>query len=404
MPERRFWSVLARILRRRVGELLGELSPQDLGWLLRPRHHPPLLERRRARLVVSRVRIVSALFAVLTPLWILVDLFVFPEVLLLQLAGARLVASAAFAVVALAFRSAEHMRTAWIALGHMFLIPTLFFLYSQPLLANYEMDRMAAAVASGYAFLPFVMLVGLSVFPLTALENLMFASPVLLAEVGVAVWSLDLLDWTSHVGAFWLLLLIAVVASLAGMSQLHFMGALVRQLHHDPLTECLNRRSGSELLQYQFQLARRHGERLAVAFLDIDRFKPINDRFGHEAGDAILVQLARVLDLHRRSTDLLVRWGGEEFLLIFPHTGAAGAAEAVRRIMDKGLGRRPDDGLPLTVSAGIAELQRDGAASWETLVDCADQRMYRAKEQEGSSVVGPEESAEPLPVFAVRQG
>lgn len=236
----------------------------------------------------------------------------------------------------------------------------------------------AAAIAAGYAFLPFVMVAGLSVFPLTASEGAVFAVPVLAAEALIALMQLDMLNWASHLGAFWLLLLIATVAILAGMSQLSFMMSLIRQATHDGLTGCFARASGEELLEIQFHIASRSGAPLSVVFVDIDHFKQINDRFGHEAGDRVLSRAAQTMRAGLRTGDILLRWGGEEFLLILPDTDGTTAAAVVRRLRESGLGKRPD-GSDVTASFGIAERAADDAAGWPQLVEAADQRMYLAK-------------------------
>jgi diguanylate cyclase (GGDEF)-like protein len=378
------WGAAAR---RQVARLFGDLRAQDLRWLVRPGEHPPLVSRQRAQMIISRVRWVAILFAFLTPLWIVIDVAVFGWPLWGKLAGARLVTSAAFAGLALAFRSSIRMRDAWGAMALMFLIPTAFFLYTHPLLAGHPMDSGASALAAGYAFLPFVMVTGLAVFPLTAVEGMAFALPVLAAEAAVALMQLDMLSWTSHVGAFWLLLLIAAVATLAGMSQLHFMAELVRQSSKDPLTGVLNRRSGEELLELQFDLAVRHGEHLAVAFIDLDRFKEVNDTYGHEAGDALLVQAANAVQRGLRRSDIAVRWGGEEFLVVMPKTDCRGIVQALHRLCGHGMGLRPDN-EPLTASLGLAERLADRKTDWRALVDHADHRMYRSKAQGGARLTG----------------
>jgi diguanylate cyclase (GGDEF)-like protein len=370
-----------------AGHILSDLPCEQLNCLLLPTRHPSLLARRRADMIVSRVRLVAALFAVLTPLWIIVDILVFSWPVWPLLAVGRVVTSIAFAMLALSYGNASKMADAYRALALMFGIPTLFFIYSHPMLSHFQMYGAAAAIAAGYAFLPFVMVAGLSVFPLTAAEGVAFALPVLFAEALVALLQLDLLSWSSHLGAFWLLLLIAAVATLSGMSQLGFMVAIVRQATHDALTGCFTRASGEELLDIQFRIASRNGASLAVVFVDLDDFKKVNDRFGHVAGDQVLVAAAESLRRNLRSSDILVRWGGEEFVLILPDTDCAAAELTVERLRFMGLGSRPD-GTPLTASYGIAEQAAECAKDWKHLVEIADQRMYQAKEAGKDRSVG----------------
>lgn len=361
-----------------AGRVLGALPREELRNLLFTAGHTPLLVRRRAEMIISRVRMVAALFALLTPLWIIVDVLVFAWPVSAMLATGRLVTSLAFGLLALSYGKSTKMADAYRALAMMFGIPTLFFIYSHPLLSHFHMEGTAAAIAAGYAFLPFVMVAGLSVFPLTAVEGALFALPVLLAEAMVAFMQLDMLSWSSHLGAFWLLLLIAAVAALAGMSQLSFMISLVGQASHDGLTGCFARSSGEELMDIQFHIAARSGAPLSVVFADLDNFKGVNDGFGHDAGDRVLNAAAHALRSNLRTGDALLRWGGEEFAIILPDTDCATATKAVARLRERGLGSRPEGGR-LTASFGIAERLADRAKDWRQLVEIADQRMYQAK-------------------------
>jgi len=361
-----------------AGRLLGAFPREGLCCLLSTTDHSPLLARRRAEMIISRVRIVAALFALLTPLWIVVDVLVFTWPVAGMLAAGRVVTSLAFGLLALSYGKSTKMADAYRALAIMFCIPTLFFMYSHPLLSHFQMVGPAAAIAAGYAFLPFVMVAGLSVFPLTAVESTIYALPVLFAEALVALMQLDMLSWSSHLGAFWLLLLITAVAALAGMSQLSFMISLVGQASHDGLTGCFSRTSGEELMDIQFHIAARSGAPLSVVFADLDDFKGINDGFGHDAGDRVLSTAAETIRSNLRAGDVLLRWGGEEFAFILPDADCVTAAEAVDRLRERGLGLRPEGGR-LTASFGIAERLADSAKDWRQLVEIADQRMYQAK-------------------------
>jgi diguanylate cyclase (GGDEF)-like protein len=370
-----------------AARLPGDLAAEGFRRLLVPTRHPSLLARKRAEMVVSRVRLVAALFALLTPSWIAVDALVFTWPLSMMLAAGRLATSAAFAALSLSFANAARMADAYRAMAWMFAIPILFYLYSHLLLSYYRPDGMAAAVAAGYTFLPFVMVAGLSIFPFTAAESFLFSLPILLAEVFVAVMGLDMLSWGSHLGAFWLLLLLAAVAALSGMSQLSFMSSLVAQAARDPLTGCFSRASGEELLAIQFHIAVRNGTALAVVFVDLDDFKEINDGFGHHAGDRALKTAASAMRANLRGGDILLRWGGEEFVIILPNTDCPTAAGIVRRLREEGLETGPGD-RPLTASYGIAERLADGAETWNDLVKMADWRMYQAKAEGKNRFVG----------------
>ncbi len=363
-----------------VAQVFGDLTVTQLQDLLFFHQHTPLVARRRAMLIISRARMVAAVFALLTPVWIAVDMIIFSWPLWIELAGLRLLATAAFAALAFGFRSSESIGAAHRSLTWLLAVPTLFFLISHPLLSHSDLSGPAAAVATGYAFLPFVMVAGLSVFPITVIEGVVFAAPMILAQIAVAFYGdMNLFSFSSLLGALWLLAVLATVATLAGMSQLHFMMALVNQASHDGLTSGFTRRVGEELFELQFGNAIRTDTPLSCVFIDLDHFKSINDKFGHEEGDRSLRKASEGIRKCLRRGDVMVRWGGEEFVIIMPHTDCAGALIAVQRMRAVGIGERPD-GQAQTASIGIAERNADGCADWQGLVEKADQRMYSAKQ------------------------
>jgi diguanylate cyclase (GGDEF)-like protein len=369
---------LIDVLLSRLAVLLpGALKPEEFKKLVMPNRHSMLLTQRRAAMIVNRVRLFALLFAVLTPAWAIVDLMVFKYPLWLGLATFRLLACAAFACL-LFYRPSGSLFDAYRALALLFAIPTFFYVASQTLLGEYQLTQFSAAAATGYAFLPFVLMAGLAIFPLTLMENAVLACSLLFAQAlaGYLAWAT--LSWPAFAGGFWLLILIAGVATLASLSQLAFMIALVRQAMRDPLTGVFSRGGGREILQLQWDTARRHDTGLAVAFVDLDEFKSINDSFGQDAGDLVLRECTQHMLASLRSTDTLLRWGGEEFVVIMPDTDLGQARLALTRMVRNGLGLRPD-GRSLTASIGLAERCADFAESARELLEIADKRMYLAK-------------------------
>jgi diguanylate cyclase (GGDEF)-like protein len=374
-------------LEKTFERIFGDMSLSQFHDLLFPGNQSPLVQRRRALLIISRVRMVAAVFALLTPLWIPVDLYVFDAPLGSYVSVLRTLATLAFAILALSFRNTESMGSAHRSLSFLLAIPTAFFLVSQPVLAEFKIVGQAQLViAAGYAFLPFVMVAGLSVFPITAVEGVMLSVPLLVANLVVAFLGYQVLSFASHLGALWLLTLLAVVATLAGMSQLHFMMQLVSQASHDGLTKAYTRRVGEEMLDLQFAQAQRNHLPFTLAFIDLDNFKSINDKFGHEEGDNTLRQAAAALRRILRRADILIRWGGEEFLIVMPATDPAGGRIAVQRLREAGFGMRPD-GIPQTASIGVSERITDNCTDWPSLVEKADHRMYTAKQAGKDRVV-----------------
>nr|WP_230976708.1 GGDEF domain-containing protein [Pseudothauera rhizosphaerae] len=168
----------------------------------------------------------------------------------------------------------------------------------------------------------------------------------------------------------------------------------------DPLTGAYTRRSGTEALELMFRLSSMSAKPLAVAFFDLDRFKTINDQYGHDAGDQVLCALVERLRQTLRRGDVLVRWGGEEFIAILPEMPADQMPAFLRRLREAGFGTRPD-GSPLTASIGVTESLADGVLDWPVLVELADQRMYEAKRGGRDRAVLPGDVSVPLGPAAV---
>jgi len=384
--------------------ILGE-SNTDLRGLLFPWYQSELISSHRAALIISRVRLIAAAFALLSPTWIVLDIIFFPAAMCIKLAIGRLVASGAFAVLSLLYQKSDRMKDAYLALAMMFLIPTLFFWYSHFLFATIplELTGLSASLVAGYAFLPFIMAVGLGVFPLTALEGLAFASPALMVELVSGAFGANLVSPDAHLGLIWLFFLVAMVAVLAGMSQLHYLSEIVIKSSHDPLTTAFNRAAGEELLEKYFLLAQRNDTPLSLVFVDLDNFKSINDSYGHEAGDAVLRSAATAIDDSIRREDLLIRWGGEEFLIVLPHAAGKDPTSMVARLAENGFGTRPD-GKPVTASMGQAEFLSDKPDDLAKFVELADRRMYCAKRSGKNRICYGDETAEITPSGPFHQG
>jgi len=144
----------------------------------------------------------------------------------------------------------------------------------------------------------------------------------------------------------------------------------------DSLTGLANRRAAEEILAAEISRAHRFKHELAVVLLDLDRFKEINDSFGHAAGDTMLRAVSRLLTSLARQGDTVARWGGEEFVVVLPETDLPGAhrfAERLRRTIEA----HPVGEMRTTASCGVATMLPEDDA--EALLGAADQGLYRAK-------------------------
>jgi diguanylate cyclase (GGDEF)-like protein len=150
-----------------------------------------------------------------------------------------------------------------------------------------------------------------------------------------------------------------------------------REATTDRLTDTLNRRGIEPLLAREMSLAGRHGVPLSAVLMDIDHFKSINDVHGHNVGDSVLRAVGEVIRKTTRTTDLVSRWGGEEFLVLLPHTDLVHARIAAERIRMAIESARLLEVRSVTVSAGVAEVVPSDTAT--SLVKRADEQLYAAK-------------------------
>nr|WP_184153283.1 PleD family two-component system response regulator [Amaricoccus macauensis] len=151
----------------------------------------------------------------------------------------------------------------------------------------------------------------------------------------------------------------------------------------DPLTGIYNRRYASQHVLRVMERAHDTDGVFAVMMIDLDKFKSINDRFGHDAGDAVLKEFSRRLQENIRGVDLVARFGGEEFFVAMPdvdQTAAAAAAERIRRAIEGGSMPLPDGGaVEVTVSIGVA-IATAADTDPEAIIKRADSALYRSKE------------------------
>jgi two-component system cell cycle response regulator len=170
--------------------------------------------------------------------------------------------------------------------------------------------------------------------------------------------------------------------------------ALEELARTDVLTGLANRRHADEVLRAAVANARRHAGDLAVVLVDVDRFKAVNDRHGHAAGDAVLRDVARHLAAGLREEDLAARWGGEEFLLILPETEDAGVV--CERLRSSVAGQPVEaEGARIAVTASFGWAAWSGDETGEALVARADTALYAAKDGGRDRVVSADELPAP---------
>ena len=152
-------------------------------------------------------------------------------------------------------------------------------------------------------------------------------------------------------------------------------------MSRDSLTGLLKHSEIKERLNQEVARATRDGHDLSVAMIDIDRFKRINDTYGHQAGDVVISALAHLLRHGLRISDIIGRYGGEEFLVLLPATAEEGAAKKLDALRDEFSQipfRQLDADFHASFSAGLATLQKDESS--QSIVARVDEALYRAKQ------------------------
>jgi len=174
---------------------------------------------------------------------------------------------------------------------------------------------------------------------------------------------------------------------------------LQQQATHDPLTNLFNRRALTTLAERDIARSNRRGTLISVLMIDADHFKKINDAYGHAVGDAVLIAIAKKIEIGLRTEDVLARFGGEEFVVMLPDTSLKHACEVAERIRiaiaNIALPVLPE-GHRFTVSIGVAE-RRGVQQSFDELVAMADQALYQAKKNGRNKVIGSKPT--PVPVY-----
>jgi diguanylate cyclase (GGDEF)-like protein len=180
-------------------------------------------------------------------------------------------------------------------------------------------------------------------------------------------------------------------------SMLHHVEALAIT---DPLTGLFNRRRFADVLRHEFAMTRRYGSALSCVMIDVDHFKAINDRFGHNVGDQVLRALAGRFSQNLREVDLAARYGGEEFAILLPQTPKAGAVIVAERIANRVRGEpygMEGANFSVTVSIGVASTSEIDSENPDDLVRAADTALYLAKGRGRDRVVAYSDSQDPAP-------
>lgn len=221
--------------------------------------------------------------------------------------------------------------------------------------------------------------------------TLLFSASISLMSLGLT-WLYIRLGGYGEMGeAFYISLLVPLPMTLLPGGMIFALVAALEQARHtahtlsmtDVLTGLHNRRHFMQSAQRELDLAQRHGLPLALLILDIDHFKRVNDQHGHAVGDQVLIEVGRRCAQVLRATDLLARWGGEEFVVLLPNTGHEQAHQLAERMREtvaySAQLYAAQEAVRVTISIGVAGTVPQQPTTLDALVQQADRALYDAK-------------------------
>lgn len=212
---------------------------------------------------------------------------------------------------------------------------------------------------------------------MSLLATATWAGSNFLAGLSLPAWAW-MFNGTAHLAAF------AVVVSLVVFLQ-RSKAAERRLARVDPLTGLLNVRAFYEVASAEFERQRRYPHATTLAIIDLDNFKEVNDRFGHQTGDQALLLVATTFRAATRATDVLARLGGDEFALLLPETDLEGACQILQRVQTTVTQAMAANSWPVSCSVGAVTFDAPPARV-DTVVSAADRLMYGVKETGKSAV------------------
>ncbi len=353
--------------------ILQQLNPLDL---VSRHNHSTDFNGSRADYIHARVRILAILFGILTPLWVPIDYVVLGSESIFPILVLRIISAVLMFTIGFAHFQRHSLEIAYLRLFALITVLDLFYVGVRLQLGG----GIADGALIGYTFIPFLVVALLAVFPLALVEGLVLSLFVMFTHLILEIH----FETVISVGAFsdfWLMGLLAGIALWAQVAQLHMLLSLYRQATRDTLTGLFNRRALMHRLDMEVERAQRYNRNLTVLMLDLDRFKRINDTYGHLTGDAVLKVFSEVLEKTLRSSDLVGRYGGEEFLAILPESArgpAADVAERIRIACQVSTACGPEKCVTgFTTSVGLAQHKHDETA--EDLLNRVDSALYEAK-------------------------
>ncbi|WP_102505201.1 GGDEF domain-containing protein [Salinivibrio kushneri] len=373
-----------------AGTTMGAMMSETLGHIVyklqisflelwSAKKHANSFNNTRSTYLRSRLCVLCYVWAALTIAWSPADfLFLADKMAAAQLSLQRLLLAGMLITIGYAVNRANNLKSAKLGLIAMVLATNAFY-FSASHTLGFPTDN--AAFSHSYTLLPIIQIVMLTIFPLTMRESLLLMSITLICHLWVDSFSATMTS-PDNIASYWLQTVIAFMVVWSQLSQLHMILRLYRQATLDPLTGIYNRRMLLQLAMRALAVSEERHSPFSVLLLDLDKFKRINDKWGHYAGDVVLQSFTRTVQERLRKADIFGRFGGEEFIVFLPKCNGEVTAQIAERLL--GEIREMDvyideshTPLKVTASIGLSTLQPGDTLS--SLIERADSALYQAK-------------------------
>lgn len=334
----------------------------------------------RTSYITIRLWFMCMFFALSVPIFSGFDFVLFPNAEALALLAARIVLSLSLFSLAYLLKIRALVNTVRLVMPLAFLSPMIFYVASMMIVSDLPKDE----IPSIFAMLPYFILAMLGLFPLTISGGVIVVVCILIPFTSYEIFFVDQSIWLL-VNSIWLFLLFAGISLWLQVGQLSMLMKLYRESTVDPLTKLINRR-------VLLRLAQRSNEGQQVYSLimfDLDRFKRINDNHGHAVGDKVLVNVAKVIQEELRTTDIVARFGGEEFVAVLPNIELSDAKNIANRVA-LSISRQSvilDDNAELKVTSSVGVTQRRQGETLDETLKRADDLLYFAKNNGRDQVI-----------------
>lgn len=356
----------------------------SLADILSTRLHSKDFTETRFSYIAIRLRLMCLFFAITVPVFAFFDFLTLPPEQAKILLAGRIVLSISLFFLAYIARQEASVLMIRSILTTAFFLPTIFYIFTILSFSNMPITSIPLV----FSMMPCLIMAMAGLFPLTVAGSLFLVAIIF---VPISLYEFSQFDGNNlHLfNKFWLFSLFAGISLWLQSGQLLMLMKLYRESTVDPLTGLINRRAFLRQAYLEEQHSAQDSVPFTVIMFDLDRFKRVNDTYGHLIGDKVLTMVGNVMKRELRSTDIMARFGGEEFIAILPGLSLEQGIDVAKRIADaiRGEAVALGDGNFINVTSSIGVTQYRQNESIEETFKRVDDLLYRAKASGRDTVV-----------------